>query len=322
MRKVYLHLIYIIGVTLLTLLPRQAAAQTFAVDTFKVLPNDVSAFISSVRDLNDEACALVKVVAPADFAFSSPLGIVKRKDETGEIWLYLPKGSRMMTLKHPEWGVLRNYKFERPLESRMTYEMRIRLPEEALLAKHDTVVMTQTVVDTITIRVERKREPLMSHILATAALHTDGVNAGLMLTLMRKHGAFIHAAWDFSSIGTTDITCHKDGSIYGRSNMPYYSGNKRTCNYTLTAGAIHRVWKPLCVFEGIGYGNSAVAWELAASEGGGYAFNEGLEKKGFAAEIGALYTFNRLTVAASVITIAGQQWHGNIGIGIRLGGRK
>ena len=38
--------------------------------------NDISAFISPVRDLNGQACALLKVEAPKDFAFSSPLGIV------------------------------------------------------------------------------------------------------------------------------------------------------------------------------------------------------------------------------------------------------
>ena len=50
------------------------------------MPNDVSAFITPVRDLNDEPCALVKVEAPSDFAFSTPLGIVSRKDKVGEIW--------------------------------------------------------------------------------------------------------------------------------------------------------------------------------------------------------------------------------------------
>ena len=81
-----------------------ARSQEFTVSSFRLLPNDVSAFVNSVRDLNDEACALVKVEAPSDFAFSTPLGIVKRKDEVGEIWLYLPQGTKMLTLKHPVWG--------------------------------------------------------------------------------------------------------------------------------------------------------------------------------------------------------------------------
>lgn len=33
--------------------------QDFTVSKFRPLPNDVSAFITPVRDLNDEACALI-----------------------------------------------------------------------------------------------------------------------------------------------------------------------------------------------------------------------------------------------------------------------
>lgn len=92
---------------ILSLWSASVQAQEFSVAGFRLLPNDVSAFITPVRDLNDEPCALVKVEAPSDFAFSTPLGIVSRKDKVGEIWLYLPKGSKLLTIKHPEWGVLR-----------------------------------------------------------------------------------------------------------------------------------------------------------------------------------------------------------------------
>ena len=100
----------------------------FKVSGFRVLPNDVSAFITPVRDLNGDACALVKVVAPPEFAFSSPLGIVKRQNEVGEIWLYLPRRTKLLTIKHPQWGVLRDYRFAQPLESRMVYELKIEVP--------------------------------------------------------------------------------------------------------------------------------------------------------------------------------------------------
>ena len=107
-----------------------AEAQDFAVKQFRQLPNDVSAFIDPVRDLNDEPCALIKVAAPEEFAFSSPLGIVVRRDEVGEIWLYMPRGSKMLTIKHPRWGVLRDYRFPQPLESHVTYELTLDLPRQ------------------------------------------------------------------------------------------------------------------------------------------------------------------------------------------------
>lgn len=34
-------------------------AQEFKVASFRLLPNDITAWVNPVRDLNDEACALV-----------------------------------------------------------------------------------------------------------------------------------------------------------------------------------------------------------------------------------------------------------------------
>lgn len=164
--------------------PLASADSTFTVASFRQLPTDVSAFIDAVRDLNGEACAILKVVAPSDFAFSSPLGIVKRRDEVGEIWLYLPKGTKSITLKYPQWGVLRNYSLGTKLESRMTYEMRLHL----------TIVYTQTVVDTVTVAPLRRIAQLHAYTLLTASMHTDGPSWGIMAAVMRRHGVYLHAS--------------------------------------------------------------------------------------------------------------------------------
>lgn len=293
-------------------------AQEFSVGSFRLLPNDVSAFVNSVRDLNDEACALVKVEAPADFAFSTPLGIVKRKDEVGEIWLYLPKGTMMLTLKHPEWGVLRDYKLGMALESRMTYELKLNLPKAAVEERHDTIVEVRTIVDTITVASTRPKLPLSVYALATIGIHENGPSYGVFVALMRRHGMFVHACTDFQSIGNTRGNCSKDGSIGETGEKPYYTGNTRNSHFTITAGAVHQLANGVCLFEGIGYGRSATAWQLGESEGGGFVLNDGLTHKGVAAELGALLSVGRIAVSASALTIAGKQWQGCVGVGIRL----
>lgn len=304
-------------------------SQEFSVASFQVLPNDVSAFIHHVRDLNDEACALIKVEAPSDFAFSTPLGIVKRKDEVGEIWLYVPKGTKMLTLKHPQWGVIRDYKLGKPLESRMTYELKLNLPRLAIAEKHDTIIQIKTVTDTIAIPQAKPKMALSIYALATIALHQDGPSYGIFFAMMHRHGFFLHASSDFKSIGKTEGNCDKDGNITktsstsnrtngNTSNKPYYTGETRHSNYTITAGAIHHIYKSLRIFEGIGYGRSATAWQMGESEGGGYLLNDGLTHKGVADEVGILGSIGRLTLSASAITIAGKQWQGSIGIGIKL----
>ena len=296
------------------------ADSSFSVESFRQLPTDVSAFIDAVRDLNGEACALVKVVAPADFAFSSPLGIVKRSDEVGEIWLYLPKGSKTITLKHPQWGVLRNYPFGTKLESRMTYEMRLRLPVATAVEKHDTVVYTKTVVDTVTVAAPKRIVGLHAYAMFTASMHTDGPSWGVLLAVMRRHGGYVHASTNLHSSPTTTGVCDSKGYVSGNSERkPYYTGRTQTSEFAVTAGLIHRLGHHFNVFEGVGYGSQTTSWQLAQSEGGGWLRNDGLTHKGFSAEAGTVAAFGRFSFSASVFTIAGKQWQGCIGVGVRLG---
>lgn len=294
------------------------SAVKFKVTGFKVLPNDVSAFITPVRDLNNEACALLKVVARQDFAFSSPLGIVKRKNEVGEIWLYLPKGTRRITIKHPRWGVLRNYRLPLALESHVAYEMTISEPRVSAIHEHDTIILTKTIVDTVAVKRKRPRLPTTFHALLTISMHRNGPSWGIMLAAMRRHGLFVHVSSDLRSIGDTRLTCDEEGYIDDSGTMPYYTGETRHSNWTATAGAIHRLCRQLSVFEGIGYGRAATAWQLAESEGGGSVLNDGLTHEGVAGELGLMATFGRVNISASVLTIAGRQWQGCVGVGIKL----
>ena len=299
-------------------------AQRFAVTKFTSLPNDISAFVNPVRDLNGEACAVVKIAAPDDFAFSTPLGIVKRKDKVGEIWLYLPRGSKMMTIKHPQWGVLRDFRFPSPLESRMTYELTLNLPEQDLTVKYDTIVLTKTVTDTITIKNAndiKPKVPLALHALVTVSMHTNGPSFGIMFAIMKRHGMYVHARSDLKSIGTTVATCDRDGYTDNSGIKPYYTWRTRRSNVTVTAGPTHSLSRMLNLFYGVGYGRSATAWQLAESEGGGYALNNGLTRKGIAAEAGLLIGIGRISAMASASTIKGKVWQGTIGVGIKIGKR-
>ena len=224
----------------------------------------------------------------------------------------------MLTLKHPEWGVIRDYKLDKPLESRMTYELKLNLPKPTITEVHDTIVEVKTVTDTITISRTKPKMPLSIYTLATVALHQDGPSYGIFFAMMKRHGFFLHASSDFRAIGNTDGNCQKDGSIDTNGTKPYFTGETRHSNYTLTLGAIHHISRNIRFFEGIGYGRCATAWQRSESEGGGYLLNEGLTHKGVSAEAGVLASFNRFTMTASTMTIAGKQWEGCIGLGIKI----
>lgn len=80
-------------------IPSALRAQEFSVASFRQLPNDVSAFINNVRDLNDEACALIKVVAPSDFAFSS---LPRHREAKGRSGRNLALSAERHQDPHPE----------------------------------------------------------------------------------------------------------------------------------------------------------------------------------------------------------------------------
>lgn len=309
------------------LISAPASAQEFSVASFRDLPNDVTAFINPVRDLNDEDCALLKVVAPADFAFSTPLGIVKREDKTGEIWLFLPHGSRKITLKHAEWGVLRDYEFPGRLESHKTYELTLRYPqavapgipygEPTAVTIRDTLIVTR--VDTLIVRPAKPRIPLEFDIMA-------GIGAGgrapysfasLTLALMKRHGGFIRISLHPTPTDDPIATCDRYGLIDGQER--FYSGATRKKVFMISGGPIHRLNDNWTIFEGIGYGDTRLDWELAPSEGGGYVRNSYFSRKGITAEIGTQFRWKRLVFSASVITLRATEWFGSIGVGFRFG---
>ena len=308
---------------LLVLATGSAGAQDFSVRSFRMLSNDITAYIAPVRDLNNEACALVKVVGDPDFVFSSPLGVVKRKNEVGEIWLYLPAGSLLLTIKHPQWGVLRDYRFSAPLESRMTYELWLtppldyRRPKEmpALSARPcplDTSLhVAGRLPEPAPPRPRRPRERLHGLAMLNVGLNADRPSAGLRLALMRRHGAYLLAQTDFHSTPHTQGECDSNGQL-PNGETPYYTGQTRQGRWMLLAGGIHRVAGDFCVYEGIGYGQRLLAWKLNE---GSWTRNADHTYRGLCAEAGGLYRFYRIAVSAGVMTIQGKYWEAAIGIG-------
>lgn len=303
-----------------------ASALDFRVESFRILPNDVSAFISPVKDLNNEDCALVKVIATEDFVFSTPLGIVERIDNTGEIWLYIPRKSKKITIKHPKYGVLRDYIFPEKIESHLSYEMRIDEPprasdipmlsQEALSSIRDTLILTRT--DTVVLERAKKKVPFSMSAYAVYSIggNTHTSMAGIMLTAMKAHGAYLKGSTDFGKTYKEVGKCDEFGYIEG--NCPFYTGKSHNSAFQITAGAIHRLSGTLNIFEGIGYGSNRRYWQKAVSEGGGYVLNSHYSYQGVLLEIGMTATLRHLSFTASLSTIEASQWFGSFGIGYKF----
>lgn len=103
----------------------QQGADKISVSSFRKLDNDLVARTSAKTDQNGEPCAVIKVVVSADgFIFEGDgLGIVSSEYKTGEYWLYVPYGAKHLTIKHTNFGVLRQYAYPVKIEKLCTYEL-------------------------------------------------------------------------------------------------------------------------------------------------------------------------------------------------------
>lgn len=315
------HLHIVVG--FLLMLPLTSKAQQFAVKDFHKIPNDLTASYTPVYDLNNDACALIKVVCTPDYAFDSPLGIVKRIDEVGEVWLYLPKGSVMLTIRHPQRGVIRDYRFEEELSPLVTYELIIDSPK---LIEQDSVVDRQQSLVEPDIENTIIEEPVVENlellpvhkstnymVSGIVGISNETISYGIRVAMFRKHGAWLSFQSDFKSMPTTVGDCDENGKMANSSDAPYYNGEIKRSLLKIMGGGIHRIIGGLHIYEGVGYGNYSVVWGASS---GNYYKNTDASAIGVSAEVGVIYRLGSVVFSAGGSTIMAKHWEGNAGIGI------
>ena len=152
-------------------------AQTLSVESFRLLPNDLTAntYGTMEYDQNGEVAALIKVVtSETGFVFDGGmLGIVKTVQKTGEIWVYVPYGLQKITILHQRLGVLRDYYFDLPIEKALTYELKLST------AVVRTVIEDHSSARFVTFTVEPKNA-LVAIDDISYPLNADGVMRQLM----------------------------------------------------------------------------------------------------------------------------------------------
>lgn len=113
----------------LILLASNCFAQTISVSNFRLLDSDLTANTAGTMEIdqNGETAALIKVVTTqTGFTFDGgALGIVKTVQRPSEIWVYVPRGLKKITISHPQLGMLRDYFFNIPINAARTYEMKL-----------------------------------------------------------------------------------------------------------------------------------------------------------------------------------------------------
>ena len=117
---------FILSLFLLFVAVSSTLAQELTVKSFKLASSDLTAQTQPRKDLNNRNCALIKVgfgLQGVQFE-GSIIGNVENK--TGEYWVYMPQGNRMLKVKHANYAPVMvnfaDYGVEK-VESNRTYEL-------------------------------------------------------------------------------------------------------------------------------------------------------------------------------------------------------
>lgn len=120
-----------------------AAAQdnNIQVKSFRMLEGDMTTTSQEGKrlDQNNEVAALIKIVTTeTGFTFEAgALGIVDSQQRNGEVWVWVPRASRKITILNQKLGVLRNYPYPVEIQADRTYEMVLTT------AKVETIIKEQ-----------------------------------------------------------------------------------------------------------------------------------------------------------------------------------
>ncbi len=126
-----------------------AYSQNMSVSGFRCLENDISARSAGITDINGELCALIIVNTPErGFEFTG-CNIEKTEQKTGEIWLFVSPGVKFITIKHRDFGSIRNYPFPESIKSGNSYELKLttarikQIVEEQITSQY-LIIMSNT----------------------------------------------------------------------------------------------------------------------------------------------------------------------------------
>lgn len=116
--------------TMVVLMSTNLYAQDIKVMTFERNITSLIASMDPVYDNAGEACAVVRFfVRDEGFEIEPNLGVLKRENKTGEIRLWVPIGTKRLTVRHQGAMPLSGYEIPVALEPKVTYDATLEITE-------------------------------------------------------------------------------------------------------------------------------------------------------------------------------------------------
>lgn len=111
--------------TLLLITGTLSFSQKLLTNNYKELLTDISAREFEVLDINDEPCAIIKIYSGLkNVKFDGNLGVEKVEQKEGQIWVWVPGGTRLLKISTDGFPML-PYQFPSSLKSSTVYALEL-----------------------------------------------------------------------------------------------------------------------------------------------------------------------------------------------------
>jgi hypothetical protein len=230
-------------------------------------------------------------------------------------------------VRHPKYGVIRDWYFPVVIESGEVYEMLLNTVQQNNLADSPhTIIIEQKFVTGspqipyVANDAEKRsgssalEENDYRGILLMADLGVmDVTSYGLRGGWYRKAGVYVDFRSSFNA-ERTSYSCKSDGKLQNGSSI-WTTGQENVSTMNITAGAIVQLKGWLGIYAGAGYGSKVLSWEDVNNR---WAEIEDFTFKGLALDAGAVFTFGNFALSAGVNSITFDYCSITFGLGIRL----
>lgn len=129
------------------------AQDSIKVIGFERLVRDLTASTKQVNDINGKPCGVIKIETnDSAFVFQPNYGVMDELFEIGERILYVPAGTKYISIRHPQYVMIRNYMLPEKVESKATYLLTIsteRHIQTTLLELESNAIGADVYVDDI-----------------------------------------------------------------------------------------------------------------------------------------------------------------------------
>lgn len=146
---------------------------------------------------------------------------------------------------------------------------------------------------------------------------TKDWSAGFMFGMCSVAGFYLKGNSNYAANKQCEYTCGADGQItyQGEQALPFYSGKKATNNWMATGGLMVRMYIPLYLYVGGGYGQRNLYWEMTD---GGWVNNTAGSYRGFTGDVGLVGNIKHFAISLGVSSINFKYTELQVGLGYML----